>query len=239
MSISTFTARRKLNIKVLIPAAGFGTRVGSPPAKELLLREDTKKPLIQYALDMASKFNFVSTVISRNNKTELNDYIYSLDAFDNDKIELCGINSSKDWQDSILKSQSYWGDFNIVILPDISWDPELTVGFIKEKAQEGADLVLATHLIDKSEINQWGVICENTNEPNNLFWCEKPNDIPPDLQMIGAWGIFGFHKKIGKSLLQSILESQDSKRFFQANQNGISTARLTLTHFKDWTRELI
>lgn len=232
-------------VKILIPAAGFGTRVGSPPAKELFLRADTSKPMIEWTLEQAMQNNIYATVITRKDKLPLIDYLTSHpDYLKNFNLFL--FDHSKDWQDSLLKAKSEWAELNLVLLPDTTWEPtfilkDLVQNFVQNK---NLNSVAALHQVHDTQ--NWGILCKekrndknkennayndkatvnpilNSNsdpksdilEMNQIYWCEKPTEIPADFELLGAWGIFGFAFHHGESLLNQLMQSQLSKQFFK------------------------
>ena len=75
---------------VIIPAAGFGKRVGGAVSKELLYYKDDSFPLIQWCLSLCKKYELKPVVISRRDKLDLNQYLAS------ENIEMCLIDSSEE-----------------------------------------------------------------------------------------------------------------------------------------------
>lgn len=91
---------------VLIPAAGFGKRVGSPSAKELLPDEDGQ-PIIAWALRQVAKRGWHAHVITRPAKQPLLEY---LEKQKNNGLSLSIqlIEGSSEWPDSLLQSRQHW-----------------------------------------------------------------------------------------------------------------------------------
>ena len=91
-----------LETKIIIPAAGFGTRVGSPEAKEMLILQD-QQPLIDFAIQLAKENQAVAHVITRKEKKSLIAHLQNQTAVNIQLIE-----PSKEWPDTILKSKDFW-----------------------------------------------------------------------------------------------------------------------------------
>jgi UTP-glucose-1-phosphate uridylyltransferase len=208
---------------VLIPAAGFGVRAGEPPAKELLpLRENSEnKILIEEPLRWCQQRNWPCLVIIRKNKTVLIDYLQNY----HPKVQIQLIESSKDWQDTLLQSQNHWASHNLVLLPDVEFNP-LTIldQMISEWSDQ--DVIAATHNV--TDVNNWGFILKKSNEEFSVF--EKP---PALLKHPHAWGIFGFKKDIGQTLLEAQMKSHVTHQEIPL-KGKIST--FSLESFKDLTR---
>lgn len=218
------------NIKILIPAAGFGTRVGSPPAKELFIREDTKQPMIEWSLGLATQENISATIITRKDKSYLIDYLQNHPNY-NSTFDLHLIESSTDWQDTLLQAQDVWGLNNIVLLPDVTWQPIQKLSQLVNSLTHDSTPSISIALHSVSDFEKWGILCEDKN--NAYIWCEKPKEIPTNTKMLGAWGIFGFHKNIGFNLLTQLIESQKQKKYFELKEK---VNLVHLDYFKDLTR---
>ncbi|MCB0349134.1 MAG: 2-C-methyl-D-erythritol 4-phosphate cytidylyltransferase [Bdellovibrionales bacterium] len=208
--------------KLLIPAAGFGKRLGGKGAKELLCLKDEDLPILEHTLQLAKAYNFKSVVITRENKTDLNTYL-DLKKREYD-FEVCKIVSSIEWPDTLLQSEKYWGSKNIVILPDTRFMP-LT---ILKQLSEGLNtfsIVFATFF--QKDLSTWGSVRQ---ESDQFYIAEKPSSFKEDDL---AWGLFGFRKDIGLSLLQTILESKN--QFSMLPSKHIQF--YPLEYFEDKTRD--
>jgi len=182
--------------QIIIPAAGFGTRVGSPHAKELFIDPITKKPLIHRALNLAAERNWPVHVITRPEKTELIDY---LNKFPSVYTQI--VSKTKEWPDSILKSAPFWQKKNILILPDTLWDPQNAIDEIFRSLNTNP-IAIGAFEIDKNQSHVWGVI---KNQTFPLEFCEK--DQSTQLFDILAWGIIGFTSDIGIEYFTKLQES--------------------------------
>lgn len=210
--------------KVLIPAAGFGARVGTPPAKELFPDPKTRKPLIEFSLDIAKSLDAQARVITRKDKTVL---IEALKKYKNAEVFL--IEASKEWPDTLLQSEPCWSDFNVVILPDTRFLPINAVSDIFSELEMGADLAFAVFPVD--DYSTWGVLAKNKD---TWHICEKPSNLDClKFEIVNAWGIFGFKKEFGKELLTKMLESGFDHKM-RPIQKIVKTIPLEM--FKDLTR---
>jgi hypothetical protein len=178
----------------LIPAAGFGTRMGTPPAKELLPHPYFKnKNFLEICLESCQKLSVSPLVISRKDKTELNDFLSK------NKIPYILINHSLDWQDSILQSISLWQEENLVLLPDTYYNPLSQVQMTVMKLKE---VSLSFTYFKVSDSKNWGGIKFDSNE---VLIVEKKTGFNY------AWGHLGFKKEIGSKLFKSLLQDKEFK----------------------------
>jgi choline kinase len=218
---------------ILIPAAGFGQRVGSPPAKELLIRPLTDRAFIDWPLELALKRNWRALVISRHDKISLNKYIedYCIRLLSNSSdvnslsIELLKISASTDWYDTLLQSKEYWSERNIIFLPDVQFAPSGILDQLDSALQEN-DLAVAVHSVEDSE--NWGHIYDI----NDRLWAaEKPKQ---KLPLKGfAWGLFGFQKNAGTEVLTAQWQSQVENKPQEIKKK---CAFFNLESFSDLTR---
>src|SRR4051812_48128743 len=102
--------------RVLIPAAGFGKRMGLPEAKEMLIGPEGT-PLIEWSLSFCNKNGLKPLVISRPEKNSLNDYLRRIG------VDTLLIEPSGEWPDTLLKSEELWAEKNLVLLPDTRFSP--------------------------------------------------------------------------------------------------------------------
>lgn len=175
--------------KAIIPCAGFGTRMRMQPheAKELI-PDENGNPTINWSLDICKKYDIEPIIITRPEKAEFNTFLNKQGityVFDEGKS--VGI--------SLLKSKPYWGDYNIILLPDTRFDYDsnfFTNIFKSMKA--GNDSIFA--LFNVTDYHNWGIIC------NNTFY-EKPKRIFTEEDNAFAWGVIGFKKEYGETLLNN------------------------------------
>lgn len=198
--------KKNSKLKVLIPAAGLGTRVGSPESKEMLFRPDGVR-FIDHTIALANKINADIHVITREGKNNLIQYLQS------QKISYQLVGTTKDWPETLLLSEPYWNEDNLVLLPDTDFKPISILQDLKNSLIQGHDLVAAR--FSETDYSNWGVM---SGDGSDWWGCEKPpaetidflmknNFLNQDLMPVRAWGIFGFKKNKGVEILQTLLES--------------------------------
>ena len=224
--------------KILIPAAGFGTRVGSPPAKELLINPLTQRPLIEFAFSIAEELNVEAHVISRTEKTLLNHYLAHRG------VSYQAIASSRDWPESLVLSCDFWSEYNVVLLPDTEFAP---ISVVKEifdllEFKQNSSVFATFHHVPFAALNTWGCVWK---EGEMAFGWEKPNlSSFPDpsstdrsitsIPSIKPWGVFGFSKNVGVELLTNMLDSSQGKHAYRLPHK---TQFIDLDSFSDLTRQ--
>ncbi len=213
---------------IVIPAAGFGTRMNLSPtsSKEMLPDPyNDNKPVIQWILDLVKDYSKI--VITREEKEDLIDYLYT-DPEDDIYVSLIP-DTTKEVANTILYSKPHWQEKNILLLPDTRFAPTDIVSKIDEEL-ETHDFVFAVHEVE--DIKNWGWvdIVGNTvmaiqEKPNFYHW--KTGYNPKKF----AWGIIGFRN------------IDDTEKFFQAyldrtyfNLTSYKCCVINLTSFKDITR---
>lgn len=209
----------KVETKIIIPAAGYGTRVGSPESKEMLIIENNQ-PLIDFSLQLASITNARSHVITRVEKKSLINYLTPQSNVD---IQL--ISPSREWPDTILKSKAHWGDYNLLILPDTRFEP-MTIVLDLIEGLKHFDVTVGC--FNPSNLSTWGAF-NLTHSTYQLI--EKPRDI--NIENFKAWGILGFRKEIGEELFKLLLESTIDH---QIKTTSFSFKAYDLNSFIDLTR---
>lgn len=202
---------------ILIPAAGYGTRVGRPAAKELLVGSDGRA-MILGPLEISQTLKWPALVITREDKRELIEFIESLGRVD---VQIQRIQATQDWPETILRSQDHWRKRNFVLLPDTEWEP---LSILNQMFKAKEDVVIATHEVE--DLGTWGVM---KKVANGLAICEKPKDLGPGR----AWGVFGFTRDAGASLLEAQSLSTVDHEWRLLN---LSAQEFLLRQFRDLTR---
>ena len=204
--------------KAIIPCAGFGTRMKMLPhqAKELLPDEDGN-PTINWSLNVCEKYDIEPIIVTRPEKQEFNDFLSQK------KITYI-FDEGKSVGTSILQTKEYWGDYNIILLPDtrFEYDDKFFINIFKSM-EVGNDSMFA--LFSVEDYSNWGIIC------NNTFY-EKPKRHFTKEDKAFAWGVIGFKKEYGETLLNSYnLTSEPLK----LNKPGY----LFINNFRDISRKYI
>jgi hypothetical protein len=215
---------QQLGVKplILVPAAGFGRRVGSPEAKELFLRDDGTL-LIDLAIQTGTQRGWPVHVITRPEKKTLIRY---LEQFSNVTVQLIG--ATFDWPETLLLSEPHWHPWNLVFLPDMDFKPQSIVDDLQfMMSLEKADVITANHVV--TDPQKWG-----------LLWPEKDwgltvgEKVPVNTsEPRWAWGLYAFKKHVGKELLTAQLESCRDHRLRHLQ---LRAASLQLHEFVDLTR---
>lgn len=208
-----------MNTRILIPAAGFGKRVGSPPAKELLPHPKTGKPMITEAVELAKSFG-EPLVLTRADKKELIEYMTK------NKIEFEIIDETREWPDTILAAKEYWLDANIVLLPDTEFLPTS----LPKKLVEGLEIDNTSVTFGTFKVNDfsnWGMI---DPAAKTLCIADKPS-INKNNSI--AWGLIAFRIEVGEPLFQAISDSNKDRLW---KETGINYKTYELEYFNDFTR---
>lgn len=176
-------------IKAIIPCAGYGTRMNMAnyEAKELLIDPCIGKPIINWTLDLCTKYNLEPVIISRAEKKEFNKYVESKGA--NLKI----IEPQGEWSDTILEARPEWGDENVLLLPDFRFKFTDTLHELLSKLRSGNQSVYGIHEV--RNVSKWGHITEDYLE-------EKPVFPGPGM----AWGVIGFTAAYGGQIFNACRE---------------------------------
>jgi dTDP-glucose pyrophosphorylase len=170
----------------IIPAAGLGTRVGSPAAKELLPHPMGKKTFLETTLDLCDQFDLHPLVISRNNKQALNTKLVSLQKQRN--LSFLILPPTLEWTYTLHQSRAYFGKKNILLLPDAVFDPH---HIIKELLADLDSYQLSFASFSVENPQKWGCL---SIQDNNFYFCEKPLLSAPRLM---AWGLIAFTDQSG------------------------------------------
>jgi UTP-glucose-1-phosphate uridylyltransferase len=176
-------------MRAIIPCAGYGTgmKMRIEQSKEML--PDPNKPdfyIIDYVLDLCKSFDFEPLIISRKEKTSLNNYIES------QGVECFKISPTGEWMKSILQARDGWHENNIVILPNTRFGRFGCFQAIEHGLNLGNNAVFATHKVTDPE--NWGII-------KNYTICDKPKNMF-GTQM--AWGLIGFKSNYGQTLFSRL-----------------------------------
>lgn len=209
-------------IKLIIPAAGFGTRVGSPEAKEIMISSKTGEPLIDFILKAAAERQWEIHVITRKEKKSLIDHLKNYE-----NVFLQFVEPTKEWPHTILLSEEFWNERNILVLPDTFFSP---LEILDDLAESLCCYQIATAVIEKDHYATWGVVNTGVKTYEVI---EKPTQKFSPGHHYRAWGLLGFQKDIGRDLFTAHLESTFNH---QAISLPVKVKHLPLFHFEDLTR---
>ena len=179
--------------RVIVPAAGFGKRMGSPESKEMLVNPRTGVPLIEATLQMSESRGWSVHVITRADKPSLIEYLEGRAG-----VSVQKIGPTREWPETVLNSCDHWVGENILILPDTEFEPSGILDSIAGSLSAGAPLAAAVFEVSKPAV--WGLIRASDGQTE---FCEKPAEAAG----AKAWGVLGFSPGIGRELFTKILES--------------------------------
>lgn len=200
---------------VLIPCAGYGKRMKMKPnkSKELLIDPSTKKPLIEWHLNICKKYKLDPLIITRAEKKDLIKYCKKK------KVKCLVIKPKGEWTNTLLASKKEWRANNLILLPDSKFSPEKSLQICEENLREyDFKSVFGIHKV--KDMQNWGCI-------EGRMLCEKPTTVSEDNNAF-AWGLFGFKKEYGELLLNQMAK----KEWFYLKRFGTTW----LSEFKDLTR---
>lgn len=236
---------------VLIPAAGYGVRVGRPESKEMLKRPGSHvlgfsgasfsgSPLIEEPIRRAWDAGAAVLVITREEKKSLIRYLEDLKAESPGReLQVQLVPPTKDWPDTLLASAPYWRKWNCVVLPDTEYEPRDMLSHISNLALSNFNLsdfnlsdfnlIVAQHQVQN--LSTWGVI-QLANDSVRL--CEKPQSTAGLSHSDFAWGLYAFKKELGEKLLR--LQSESSQDHQWKELKGVKAKELRLKSFMDLGR---
>jgi UTP-glucose-1-phosphate uridylyltransferase len=207
----------------IIPAAGYGRRVGRPPAKELLPHPEVKsKSYIEVSIEICEEFHMSPLIISRKDKEVLNQFVLHRLGPSN----LVTLSESEEWTDSVNQSGEFWGDKNLLLLPDVSFSPRNVIDQIL-MALDHNEIVLGIHTIDPATSPLWGVVDKIKGTVR-----EKPTS--EETFQSTAWGLMGFRGS--KAAKQFWLDYHHSYKEQRAVELPTPFAFMDLDSFVDLTR---
>jgi dTDP-glucose pyrophosphorylase len=214
--------RRK---KIIIPAAGYGVRMGRPAAKELLPHPRTGRPLMHEVLESLAHQELPAVVLVRHDKPELIDFVESWQHSHPDQpVELLKVNPTVEWPQTVLLSAPAWTELNALYLPDTEFEPaDMLKTLFAQLAS--ADCAFAGHRVE--DPSHWGLV---QFAVDSFKIADKPKDVE---NCNWAWGLIAFRQKAGERLFGAILTANQTEEWQDVALKG---ARLELTDFKDLTR---
>lgn len=202
-------------MKVIIPCAGYGTRLDTKPneSKEMLWDNQRQERIIDYSLRLCRDLELEPLVLTRTGKDDLNNYLRS------NKVPMYYSDYGTEWYDTILQAHEVWEDNNMVLLPDTRWDNALQSLKHIKYCFEKLNSVMALGTLEVEDARKWCVL-------HGDFLFEKPSSTMCSLGV----GVFAFHKEIGKRMFEAF----KNKESFEIPK---STQFVELENFKDITRE--
>jgi len=202
---------------VIIPAAGFGTRVGSPPAKELLPHPKYKMSFLEKALERVLSSGAKPLVISRVDKTHLNRWLFE------SKIPHILVTPTFEWVETVMLSSPYWVEKNLLLLPDADFSPETIIHNLLHDLDH---FDLSFGVFDVLDIQKWGAVIESDGK---FFITEKYKSSQPGT----AWGLIAFQKGTANQFWEIYQQSQLTHQWLEL---AFKLNLRRLDYFEDLTR---
>jgi hypothetical protein len=224
--------------------------MGQPPAKELLpLRAG--RPLIEQPFLWARARSWSCHVISRQQKTALNEYAKLYGATVQIIEPGVTLDPPDEWPHTVLASEPYWSMWNLLVLPDTDYAPTdvwdrmfAQVATGKGAAPTGnvspdvdsLSLVVATHLV--SDLSQWGFVHTAATVASSVSTASTVvgEKIATGFGGGRAWGLLLFHRRVGRELFQGFIESHRRKEPVALSIPNDRVSEVQLEFFKDLTR---
>lgn len=209
--------------RAIIPAAGKGTRVGSPvDGKEMMLDPVTGKPLINWALDLALANGLKPCVIVSSNKTLLNSHI--IFNYPDADLLIHDPSETEEWPDTVLVSEPLWMDLNVLILPDTRFNKDIVQKLV-DIDQKTTVFAFATHKV--SHPTKFGII--RNLSTNMVQIAEKPRT-----KYAGntAWGLIAWTSNLHAKGLFDAFRTRG--KWLSLRHESIQQFKLEF--FKDITR---
>lgn len=179
----------KYNGRLIIPCAGFGTRVNMSPDQSKELLEYNGKPLIEFSLNIAKQYNLNPLIVTRKEKKDLIQYCQ------NNNLDYMVLNNpTREWAHTVLKTVDEWDLYNYLILPDTQWYNTDIITNMHRDMQLGANASFGVFSVP--DPHNWGII-------NNYRIQDKPSRGLFDAGA-AAWGLIGFRKGYGEELFSSL-----------------------------------
>lgn len=159
----------------IIPAAGLGTRMGSPiNGKEMLRDEVTGERLIDWPIKLAFDNGLIPIIGISANKIALRTYINSKYP----KARVVVTPQQGEWPHTVLALSKYWHkNCNILILPDTRFDKESFMNLLEHPSEVG----FAVHRV--KDASKYGMVKQFNDR---VFTSEKPS---PKAAGELAWGL--------------------------------------------------
>lgn len=248
----------KEQLKVLIPAAGFGLRAGAPEAKEMLPGPEGA-PMIDWSLDYARAQGWSTTVATRLEKLSLVNHLRERG------VETLLLEPTREWPETILRTQAVWKTWNLLLLPDCRFEPESVLQRMWEKAQYEDALkgevkaFVATFPVLGGKT--WGCVAQGVGQNpshghgqdlaedlsqgrrqdrekicSHSWWIAEKPHLPFFEKVFSAWGVWLFHKDVGVELFESCLKSQVDHSW---QELSFQIETFSLDKFEDLTRTQI
>ncbi len=147
---------------------------------------------------MAEETGWPLVLITRPEKKSLIDYVQEQESRRNIHVEWVLVKQTKEWPESVLASQPYWGDNNLLLLPDVEWSPKSAV---KDIVNNLNFYDISYGLFESENLQTWGTV---SIADKQIRICEKPRE---NYRGFLPWGLLAFKRSVGRFLFESLLSS--------------------------------
>ncbi|MGE3609213.1 MAG: hypothetical protein AB7I27_06460 [Bacteriovoracaceae bacterium] len=200
---------------VIVPAAGLGTRVGSPPAKELMPHPNYPMNFLEKALLRIKEAEATALIISRFDKTVLNDWLMERE------IPHLLVKPTTEWVETVQISSPFWQKKNLLLLPDADFSPAHILADMFDSLDQ-FEITLATFKVE--DLSLWGGVMDD----EQFCISEKLDNKIAGL----AWGLIGW-----RGSNQEFWPSYEKARISKKWQRIFSTHQtFKLDYYEDLTR---
>jgi len=226
--------------KVILPAAGYGTRVAADYINGKELMPDPQAigaPLIRWAIVQSIAAGAIPVVITRETKTGLIEYISSHAS----EVSLLTLPEAQlnEWPTTCALSEPIWAERNVMVLPDTRFsEPEANLRAL-DGLLEFTKYAFGVIPLGANEMSKFACLCyaydAGTNQELVLF-AEKPSTLPPLSDGSKIYGIYiiclvGFKREVGEDLFAKLA---CKGCWWRLQLEDVS--HLTLNWFKDIAR---
>lgn len=219
----------KQSITAIIPAAGKGTRMGSPvDGKEMMLDLQTGRPLIDFAILAAEDAGCDRIVVAIEKGTKPNLVAHIKATFP--AVHIMMTKPEGEWPSTVLQTEQYWhAKNNVLILPDTRFNSQELKFLVERHVTQAAQISFALLPGKVMEPEKFGIVAlhEYSNAP--LYTMEKPTDV--EWSNIAAWGLIAFDAIAGFDAFQAY-----KVRGKQFRVSNLKVQDIWLSWFKDITR---
>lgn len=193
----------------------------------MLPHPQTGEPLIEKALRCAHQNQWPLVLITRPEKKNLIDYVIKRQKNLGFECHWVLVNTTREWPESILAAQNFWGDSNLLILPDTDWNPHA----VEVQVLAGLkDADVSYGLFHVEDSSTWGTV---KIEPRQISVWEKPLKAEPGYR---AWGLLAFRRSVGRPIFNALLESTLTR---EPRQIPLKSSWTDLSSFEDLTRKIL
>lgn len=213
----------------IIPAAGKGTRMGSPvDGKEMLIDPVTGRPMIDFAIMAAEDLDCTRIVVAIEQGTKPNLVSHIQLTFPH--VHIMMTKPEGEWPSTVLQTEQFWDvEDNILILPDTRFNVDEAKLLFERHLIKDANLSFALLPGKVMEPEKYGVVVLHDVSGVPMYTMEKPDDVQEP--NIAAWGVIAFESIAGHDLFTAYRVRGTPMRL-----SNLKVEYTYLSWFKDITR---